>query len=365
MHHPESLARSALLQIRFRSRVRGNSYCIALVTYPQEDVNADGPLLPAARGPMSEQLLGALVASPRDIAPLPRADAWVLGDEDAMLSLYVLYELHYRGYEGVDQRWEWEPSLLRERARIESAFERDLRALVGRTSADARRIPELLCDLAGRSGPSLSGWFETEGTLTAMREFAIHRSLYQRKEADPHTFAIPRIGGRAKAALVEIQFDEYGSGEFEAMHSELFADTMRALDLDPTYGAYIDAVPAVTLATTNLVSMFGLHRRWRGALIGHLALFEMCSVVPMGRYARALHRLGVPDAAPFYDAHVVADARHEVIACHAMAGELARAEPQLAADIMFGAHALHELEARLTRHLLHAWETGRSSLRSC
>jgi hypothetical protein len=145
----------------------------------------------------------------------------------------------------------------------------------------------------------------------------------------------------------------------------LFADTMRALDLDPTYGTYIDAVPAVTLATTNLVSMFGLHRRWRGALVGHLALFEMCSVVPMGRYARALRRLGVPDAAPFYDAHVIADKRHEIIACHAMAGELAREEPHLAADIMFGAHALHELEARLTRHLMHAWESGRSSLRAC
>ena len=33
-----------------------------------------------------------------------------LSDDDAALALYVLYELHYRGFEGVDEGWEWEPS---------------------------------------------------------------------------------------------------------------------------------------------------------------------------------------------------------------------------------------------------------------
>src|SRR5205807_1346809 len=107
------------------------------------------------------------------------------------------------------------------------------------------------------------------GTIEQLREFAIHRSLYQLKEADPHTWAIPRVTGRAKAALVGIQSDEYGGGRAPAMHAELFADTLRALDLDATYGAYLDLVPGATLTTVNLVSLFGLQRRWRGALIGH------------------------------------------------------------------------------------------------
>lgn len=334
---------------------------IALAHIPAE---TSEPRLPCARGARSERVLNLLLGPVKEFAALPPVLGPVLEDDDAMLTLYVLYELHYRGFEGVDERWEWQPSLLRERAELEAAFERDLRSLTGSTATEPRAVPDALRELASRAGPSLSGWFEREGTLDAMREFAIHRSLYQRKEADPHTFAIPRIAGPAKAALVEIQFDEYGAGRYDAMHAELFADTMRALDLDPTYGAYLDDVPAVTLATTNLVSMFGLHRRWRGALIGHLALFEMCSVIPMGRYANTLRRLGVPDGAPFYDVHVAADTRHEVIACDAMAGALAHAEPQLAADIIFGALALGELEGRLTRHLLHAWTAGTSSLRT-
>ena len=32
---------------------------------------------------------------------------------------------------------------------------------------------------------------------------------------------------------------------------------MRAFDLDPNYGAYLDLLPATTLATDNLVTLFG------------------------------------------------------------------------------------------------------------
>jgi hypothetical protein len=279
--------------------------------------------------------------------------------------LYVLYELHYHGFAGVDDRWEWEPSVLRERARLEREFERELRAAIAVPDLEPAAVSDELQRMTAGQGPSLSRWFHEHGSLREMREFAIHRSAYQLKEADPHTWAIPRLRGRPKAALVEIQHGEYGGGHEELMHSTLFADTMSALGLNPAYGAYLDRIPAVTLATVNLMSFFGLHRRWRGALVGHLALFEMCSVLPMGRYADTLRRLGVVGGAPFYDAHVEADTYHEQIALHDMAGALARDEPALARDIIFGARALEMLEARFSEHLLNAWSAGRSSLLSC
>jgi hypothetical protein len=203
------------------------------------------------------------------------------------------------------------------------------------------------------------------GTLGHMREFCMHRSAYQLKEADPHTWAIPRLIGDAKAALVQIQTDEYGNGEESRMHSSLFRDTMHALGLDATYGAYLDLLPATTLATVNLVSMFGLNRRWRGALVGHLALFEMTSVGPMQRYSDALARLGVSDAGRrFYDVHVVADAHHEVVALDRMVAAFVRDEPRLASDVVFGARALTALEGRFASALLRAWAAGKSSLRA-
>lgn len=317
---------------------------------------------PSARGPVSERLLQLLAGPPRTIPALPAPLDDALTGDDSALALYVLYELHYRSFEGVDDAWEWEPSLLRERARLEAAFEGRLRDTIDDVPVASEDVLPALVDLAIADGPSLSAHMAERGSLFQMREFAIHRSAYQLKEADPHTWAIPRLSGRAKAALVDIQVGEYGDGIASDVHAELFADTMRELGLDATYGAYLDRIPGVTLSTVNLMSMFGLHRRWRGALVGHLALFEMCSVVPMGRYAAALRRLGFASAARFYDAHVEADRRHEIVALYDMAGALAEDEPAVARDIVFGARAVHVVEGAFAAHLLDAWSRHRSSL---
>jgi hypothetical protein len=334
-------------------------------------VLADGPPLggaplPRTRGPLSAHLLDHLAGPVRAVPPFPASvveAADPLTGDDFHLALYCCYELHYRGFADVDAAWEWEPSVLALRAALESAFEKALRAEVGPTvptdvEADLTRL------LQG-DGPSLSGWMAERGTRAQFEEFAIHRSAYQLKEADPHTWCIPRLVGGPKSALVLIQADEYGGGAAGASHAELFAITMRALGLETYYGAYLDSLPGTTLATVNLVSMFGLHRRLRGALVGHLAAFEMTSVGPMGRYSLALRRLGLPEAARhFYDVHVEADVVHATVAGHRMAGGLAAQEPALAPDILFGAQALTSVEGRFARHLLECWSAGVSSLRS-
>ena len=145
---------------------------------------------------------------------------------------------------------------------------------------------------AADEAPSLSKHLEREGTHAQLLEFVVHRSAYQLKEADPHSWALPRLSGPPKAAMVEIQADEYGGGRADRIHAVLFAKTMARLGLDSAYGAYLDLIPGITLATVNLMSLLGLHRRWRGAIVGHLALFEMTSSVPNRRYGAALRRLG-------------------------------------------------------------------------
>jgi hypothetical protein len=315
--------------------------------------------LPEPRGAVTELLLDALTGSVARLPAPPPAD----GDEDQQLALYLCYELHYRGLPGVDERWEWEPSLLALRAGLEAEFEAELRHDVPVPERGEAIDLDLRAIETADDAPSLSRHLERRGTLEQYVEFVVHRSAYQLKEADPHSWALPRLTGRPKAALVEIQADEYGGGDPRRIHAQLFADAMDALGLDSRYGAYIDHIPAVTLATVNLMSMFGLHRRLRGAIVGHLALFEMASSVPNRRYGNGLRRLGRGDATAFYDEHVVADAVHENIAAVDLAGGLAREEPALAGDILLGAAALVELDGRFARHLLGAWEAGRSSLR--
>jgi hypothetical protein len=320
--------------------------------------------LPSPRGDLSGFLLERL---PEAVHTLPAAPVAV-DDEDLHLTLYLSYELHYRGLPGVDPDWEWEPSLLALRRDLEARFEAELRE---RVPQDERRVEPGDMDLALRAvededdGPALSTYLERDGTLEQFREFAAHRSAYQLKEADPHSWALPRLDGPPKAAMVEIQADEYGGGRAERIHATLFAKAMGALGLDARYGAYLDLLPAVTLRTVNLMSLFGLHRRLVGAIVGHLALFEMTSAVPNRRYGNALRRLGLgEDATDFFDEHVTADAVHEAVAAVDLAGGLVRQDPSLTRDVIWGARCLLAVEADWAAHLLDAWRDGATSLRA-
>jgi hypothetical protein len=325
--------------------------------------------LPVPRGPISEQLFGSLGGS-ATVAALGPVPAHLMpgeptADDDLQLALWCCYELHYRGFDDVGPEWEWEPGQLALRRQLEACWLEALRREV-LVPADAAPTPERIKQLvASDTGPPLSRYLQRHATRLQFEEFAVHRSIYHLKEADPHSWAIPRLRGRAKAALVEIQADEYGGGVAARMHSELFRMTLRGLGLDDGYGHYLDEVPGLTLAISNLISLFGLHRELRGALAGHLAAFEMTSSGPNRRYSLGLRRLGGDEATRrFYDEHVTADALHEQLAVYDLCGALAADEPELAADVLFGAACCLHVDNRFAEYVLKRWQSGRCSLRS-
>jgi hypothetical protein len=332
----------------------------------------DSMHLPEPRGPLSEGL-GRDLATRTTLSAttIDRADrvaaahGGALTDEDLQLSLAICYELHYRSFDGVSDDWEWDPALIRLRAGLERRHLAALRDLVGPVPTTDEPIDrQLTAIIAADDGPSLSAYLAKRGTLEQWREYLTLRSVYHLKEGDPHTFAVPRLSGRAKSAMVEIQADEYGGGVPARMHSELFAGLMRSLELDSTYGALWDDAPAPAFASVNTMSLFGLHRRWRGAALGHLAAVEMTSSEPSRRYSSGLRRLGFDERVTvFYDEHVEADAVHEQIASVDMCGSLVAEEPELAPDVLFGAASSLAMDGVAASHLLGAWESGRSGLR--
>ena len=87
--------------------------------------------LPQSRGAVSEALFAALREPPHRLDR--RLDD--VESEDLQLALYCCYELHYRGFDGVDDGWEWEPSLLALRARARAP----LRGRAARARRRARR----------------------------------------------------------------------------------------------------------------------------------------------------------------------------------------------------------------------------------
>jgi len=337
--------------------------------------------IPSSRGPVSSALLELLDTSPTDTdtglaaalgevtdAALAGA-ADVVQDDDLQAALFTAYELRYSGLHGIDDAWEWHPAVLALCAQIEGPFERTLRERASVPELPAPGVESVaaaLFELTGSdSGPSVSRYLAKKATDEQAREFLILRSIYQLKEADPHTWAIPRLRKHAKAALVEIQADEYGGGRFDRMHAELFARTMRGVGLNADNGHYVDVVPAITLAASNMMTMFGTHRRLRGAIAGHLAAFEMTSSLPNRFYGNGFRRLGYDADVTFYfDEHVEADAVHEQIAARDLAGSLATDEPELLEDVFFGAAAGLYLDGLAGAQQIDAWTAGTSALRT-
>ncbi|ORI19484.1 hypothetical protein BJD99_04705 [Rhodococcus sp. 1163] len=317
------------------------------------------PPLPAPCGPLSAGVMDFITG--KSTAAPPTAGGVDPMSRDLHVALATCYELHYRGFAGVDDRWEWDPDVLRFRAGLEESFMSYLRDSV-EPGNDAIAEMEFL-SVAHSSGTGPSWYLRDEGSWEQMREYFVHRSIYHLKEADPHAWAIPRLHGQPKASYVAVEFDEYGGGRGERVHQKLWADLMDAADLDSTYLGYTDRVPAETLAWVNLMSLFGLHRGLRGATVGHFAATEITSSPGSQRLVTGLERLGAPQACiAFYAEHVEADAVHEQLLRHDVVGGLVRTEPHLESDIVFGMRALDFVDAALGDRVLTAWHSGASSL---
>lgn len=327
---------------------------------PTGPARAGRPRLPTARGPISQAVMDLCARRVGEPVPCPRVvDAY---GEDLQLALYVCYELHYRGFADVDDAMEWDLDLLGIRLELESIFLEQLRRdVAGGDDLDAE-LDGLLTETVGERG--VSHHLATDGTLEQFREYVIHRSAYHLKEADPQLLVVSRLDGPAKAGLAAVEYDEYGAGRADAMHSELYAAMMRELGLTAAYGDHLDRVSATVLAEVNLMSLCGLRRELRAAAVGQFALIELTSSPGSARLVRAARRLGCgPATEHFYAEHVEADAVHEQVIRRDVIAPLVAHEPELAAGLVFGIQASQLLGGRFADEVLGAWSAGRSSLR--
>ncbi|MER7108515.1 iron-containing redox enzyme family protein [Streptomyces sp. NPDC000229] len=315
--------------------------------------------LPEERGPLSAAVLRVLRGGTAPEVTVAGADP--LG-EDLQLALYLSYEPHYRALEGVADEREWDPALLGLRRPMEEAFLGALREAVPGDDDVTGALDPLLVEPV--DGHGVSHRLMEDGTWELMREYLAHRSLYQLKESDPQAWLIPRLEGQAKASLVAVAYDEFGAGRGERVHARLFAELMDGAGLDASYGRYLDLAPATTLATVNVMSLFGLHRSLRGAAAGNFAVLEITSPPGARRMAKALERLGAEERCiRFFTEHIEADAVHEQVMRRDVLGDLLAREPELAADVAFGIRATVWLDERWEDRVLTAWQHGRSSLR--
>jgi Iron-containing redox enzyme len=288
--------------------------------------------------------------------------ATVIDDPDVQVALWMLYELAYRGFDDVADELEWDPDLVRLRGRLERWFEDELRRSVSGLVASVSDVEDpgdqVLAMVERARGVSLSTFLRREASREQVVDYLRERSLQQLKESDPQCFLLPRLTGAAKVALAELQYDEFGAGDPARLHQELYAVALRGAGLDATYGAYVDDVSAVSLASANLMSLFCLNRRLRGAALGHFAAFEASSSVPSRRVAAGIERVGLGhEVAAYFEEHVEADAVHEQIAARDMCGTWVAEHPDLRDEVLVGAASAIHLDGLSTQDLMSRWST--------
>jgi hypothetical protein len=279
-------------------------------------------------------------------------------DSDLQLALDVCYELHFLSFRGVDPRWEWDSELLELRSAMEAAFLGEIGIELGpapdvnpdRMAAELRSLrphPETL---------ELTSWIEQRADLDQLREALIHRSPEALRTPDPYLLSIPRLRRTEWEALDAIETSE-------RPRQELFACALHSFGLDARRGAYRDLLPGETLATLNLLSMFSLRRQARGALAGRLAMRHALVPAEDLAFSRAMRRLGINgDGAAYFEASTAPAAQGAEAATLRLAAALAREEPSLAPDIIFGARAHLLAEKNFAEWLTGKWGAGQSSL---
>ncbi len=313
-----------------------------------------GMRVPDPRGPLTEELFSALRSGSEDFYSVLPVTPTATG-EDAALALWALHELHYRGFDDVDEDLEWDPQLIRVRSVLERDLETRLRSRFTRP-AGLSFVEDFFDWVDEQEGPSLARHVHRVADRSQVEELLRVRSVYHLKESDPVAWLVPRLGVRAKAALMELQYDEYGGGDPNRLHHHLFARGLEASGLAASYDAHLGVVPAEALEQNNALSLLGLHRRLRGAALGHLAAFEATSSLPSRRMAQGLERLGFPaEMVDYYAEHVEADAVHEQLAVRTIVAALLAEEPGLEDDVWFGAFTCLDLEDRFARTMLARW----------
>ncbi|GAB3993128.1 iron-containing redox enzyme family protein [Nocardioides marmoraquaticus] len=312
--------------------------------------------LPEARGALTSRLREVLRTDPDATAPPPHEGAHEAPDAD--LALWVLHELHYRGFDDVDDAWEWHPALAPLRHRLESGLEARLRARwPGPAAYEHLGVADALqAMIDDHDGPSMARHVQRHASRAQVESLLRQRSLYHLKEADPTSWAVARLEAGPKAALLQVQYDEYGAGDPERLHHAMFARGLADSGIDATYGAHVDEARPEVLEQNDALSLFGLRRSLRGAALGHLAVFEATSSLPSRQMAQGLRRLGFAESmAAYYDEHVEADAVHEQLVLHDVCERLVAEEPALRDDVLLGGWSCLDLETRTAGALLADW----------
>ncbi len=223
------------------------------------------------------------------------------------VSLQRLFELNrsvpsaarYREIEAIEAQW-LEPIVAEEEAhapRLSSVREM------------AKLIEEAIAD-DDRAGRAAADFLANEATRDQFRAVVAEYAVDGLTEAQNFFPAIPRLPIRAQMAVMRVLIDEFGCGNLQRAHSELYMDLLRELDLPTDIASHLPSVSAETLAFVN--SFYWLASRAPDVeyFLGALAYLEAYIPTGFSYFDAACRRLGIEHGL-YYSEHIHIDDFHK------------------------------------------------------
>lgn len=121
--------------------------------------------------------------------------------------------------------------------------------------------------------------------------------------------AVARLPIRAQMPLVRVLIDEFGCGNIQQAHSQLYRNLLTELGLPLDLNSYVDRTSDETYAFLNVFYWLTQRAPHVEYFLGALAYLEASIPATFGYYARACERLGIENG-QYYTEHVHIDGFH-------------------------------------------------------
>lgn len=181
------------------------------------------------------------------------------------------------------------------------------------TFASREELMEALHDLLRTeeaSGPTEDERFIAEDTtLAQFRSIVTDFAVDGLVESQSHLGIIRRLPAKARTAVLRVLIDEFGCGNDDQEHAQLYHKLVAELGLPTDLEYYVRVAPEECFAYVNLFHWFADRAPAPEYFLGGYAYFESAVLYGFKCYAAAAKRLGIENDR-YYSEHLYIDTFH-------------------------------------------------------
>ncbi|HEX6277243.1 MAG TPA: iron-containing redox enzyme family protein [Polyangiaceae bacterium] len=231
---------------------------------------------------------------------------------------------------------------------------------------DAKRVPrdpdafvewfESLKETGQGQGDPLFPWLAESAPPGAIRWFLEQEAAGEAGFEDLVALTQVKLPTRAKLELARNYWDEMGRGDERGMHGPMLSRLTTTLELDTS----TERIVWESLALGNLMTAFGVNRRYAYQSAGALGVIELTAPGRAAAVNRGLKRIGVSgEIRKYFALHATLDVKHSEAWNREVLRPLVAQNSELAVPIAEGALLRLRAGARcFERYRRELWQLG-------